>query len=76
MNICIYNITTSFVVQVEVVEVYCDPRDSKAYLEPGQEATDKLYTTPDKEYTHPYHNSGELQLSLFLDFVLDFEFDC
>ncbi|XP_073978305.1 SH2 domain-containing adapter heavyweight isoform X2 [Rhodnius prolixus] len=42
---------------VEVVEVYCDPRDSKAYLEPGQEATDKLYTTPDKEYTHPYHNS-------------------
>ncbi|XP_049766367.1 uncharacterized protein LOC126095649 [Schistocerca cancellata] len=40
--------------QVEVVEAYCDPRDSKAYLEPGEEASGKLYTSPDRDYSQPY----------------------
>ncbi|KAJ9584316.1 hypothetical protein L9F63_021347, partial [Diploptera punctata] len=40
--------------QVEIVEAYCDPRDSKAYLEPGDEASGKLYTSPDKDYSQPY----------------------
>ncbi|XP_024084855.1 uncharacterized protein LOC106666488 isoform X2 [Cimex lectularius] len=39
---------------VEFVEFYCDPQDSKAYLEPGVDVSTKLYTTPDKEYSHPY----------------------
>ncbi|XP_068081322.1 uncharacterized protein hwt [Anabrus simplex] len=40
--------------QVEVVEAYSDPRDSKAYLEPGEEASGKLYTSPDRDYSQPY----------------------
>ena len=43
-----------FCPQVEIVEAYCDPRDSKAYLEPGDEASGKLYTSPDKDYSQPY----------------------
>lgn len=42
---------------VEVLEVYCDPRDSKAYVEPGEEVA-KLYTTPEKSYSHPYDTGG------------------
>jgi hypothetical protein len=44
--------------QVEIIETYCDPRDSKAYLEPGEEASAKLYTSPDKDYSQPY-TTGE-----------------
>ena len=39
---------------IELLDTYCDPRDSKAYLVPGEEATTKVYTSPDREYTHPY----------------------
>ncbi|GLH05661.1 Uncharacterized protein GBIM_11233 [Gryllus bimaculatus] len=48
--------------QVEVVEAYSDPRDSKAYLEPGAEASGKLYTSPDRDYSQPYTDgSAELR---------------
>lgn len=46
--------------QVEIIETYCDPRDSKAYLEPGDEASAKLYTSPDKDYSQPY-TTGEFR---------------
>ncbi|KAK3921764.1 SH2 domain-containing adapter protein F [Frankliniella fusca] len=39
---------------IELLDTYCDPRDSKAYLVPGEDATAKVYTSPDREYTHPY----------------------
>ncbi|KAJ8883595.1 hypothetical protein PR048_015439 [Dryococelus australis] len=45
--------------QVEVVETYSDPRDSKAYLEPGEEASAKLYTSPDRDYSQPYTDNGD-----------------
>lgn len=39
---------------IELLDTYCDPRDSKAYLVPGEEGIGKVYTSPDREYTHPY----------------------
>lgn len=53
----LYNYT-----QVEVLNLYCDPKDSKSQqsLETKKddvEETDenvKLYTIPDKEYSRPY----------------------
>jgi hypothetical protein len=48
----------SLLSKVEIIEAYCDPRDSKAYLEPGDEASGKLYTSPDKDYSQPY-TTGE-----------------
>nr|CAD7428671.1 unnamed protein product [Timema monikensis] len=55
--------------KVEVVEAYSDPRDSKAYLEPGDEASGKLYTSPDRDYSQPY--TGESLLS-FTDTSRDY----
>ncbi|XP_046679567.1 uncharacterized protein LOC124366973 isoform X2 [Homalodisca vitripennis] len=43
---------------IEILENYSDPRDSKAYLEPGEEASGKVYTSPDKDYSHPYTDSS------------------
>ncbi|XP_071450081.1 uncharacterized protein hwt, partial [Hetaerina americana] len=41
--------------RIEVLETYCDPRDSKAYLRPGDEPSGaKLYTSPDRDYSQPY----------------------
>nr|XP_018915800.1 PREDICTED: uncharacterized protein LOC109043152 [Bemisia tabaci] len=39
--------------RVEVIENYSDPRDSKAYLQPGEEASAKLYSSPDSKYSQP-----------------------
>ncbi|XP_054287850.1 uncharacterized protein LOC129003578 [Macrosteles quadrilineatus] len=39
---------------VEILDQYSDPKDSKAYLEPGEEATGKLYCSPDKDYSQPW----------------------
>lgn len=44
----------AFEPSIELLDTYCDPRDSKAYLVPGEDATAKVYTSPDREYTHPY----------------------
>lgn len=51
-------------VQVEVLNLYCDPKDSKSQQNLNQEVKDdveeddndnvKLYTIPDKEYSRPY----------------------
>ncbi|KAI5725086.1 hypothetical protein M8J77_010774 [Diaphorina citri] len=40
--------------QVDLLEGYCDPRDSKAYSNPGDTPDVKIYTSPDGDYSHPY----------------------
>lgn len=61
INLVVTNYIVCFrVLQVEIIETYCDPRDSKAYLEPGDEASAKLYTSPDKDYSQPY-TTGEFR---------------
>lgn len=49
---------------IELLDTYCDPRDSKAYLVPGEDATAKVYTSPDREYTHPYAGEYEYRFSV------------
>ncbi|KAI5724259.1 hypothetical protein M8J77_000452 [Diaphorina citri] len=39
---------------VDLLEGYCDPRDSKAYSNPGDTSDVKIYTSPDGDYSHPY----------------------
>ena len=52
-------------IQVEVLNLYCDPKDSKSQqnlsqdvdkddLEEDDNENVKLYTIPDKEYSRPY----------------------
>jgi hypothetical protein len=43
-----------FCFQVDLLEGYCDPRDSKAYSNPGDTPDVKIYTSPDGDYSHPY----------------------
>ncbi|XP_065225779.1 uncharacterized protein DDB_G0283357 [Planococcus citri] len=55
--------------QVEVLNLYCDPKDSKSQQNLNQEVKDevedddnenvKLYTIPDKEYSRPYTDTSE-----------------
>uniref|UniRef100_A0A8D8WT80 SH2 domain-containing adapter protein D n=2 Tax=Cacopsylla melanoneura TaxID=428564 RepID=A0A8D8WT80_9HEMI len=40
--------------KVDLLDVYCDPQDSKAYLLPGDIPDVKIYTSPDRDYSHPY----------------------
>lgn len=49
-------ITFLFQAEVEVVEEYSDPRDSrtKAYSEPSAETLPKVYAQVNRDYCRPY----------------------
>lgn len=57
-----------FKFQIEILETYSNPRDSKQQL--AQDETDiKCFTSPDREYSQPY-TTGKRNHLLVLYFIL------
>lgn len=55
-----------FCLQIEVLDNYSDPKDTKAYLQPGEEASDKVYTSPNREYSQPYPGQWPSHMYIYL----------
>lgn len=58
---------------MDLLDAYCDPRDSKTYLSPGDAPNVKIYTSPDRDYSHPYLIS-KCMPDFFFFLILGFEY--